>query len=274
MYHPTIQKLDSAAIDLHSFNPELGKFLSIFTGNIQGLLNSSSPFRTNRKFFDAQWCWALGHIGILYQMIRWFKQLAEPVELVLETQGRIANQYFLDALSPYLTIYEKLPSALVEEAKYNAVYFACPDGNYHIHDFMKVAEKVCRGNILSFSNIQAGIIGGMLTSLGVKKPYVAVQARHMEYEPSRNVTLEQVEQALDPYLSNGYSVVSTGLDNHPINQKYPSVKMLPNPHLASFLISASCDQFIGSDSGAWTIPWAYGKPVELLNDKTKAWIYD
>ncbi len=275
MYHPTITKLDSAAIELHPFFPEQSKQLFILTGGLQKALVQKSPYPTKRRFFDAQWCWALGHIGILYQVIRWFKKNEPDTELVLETKGAIANQYFLSALSTFVTIHGNLPPDMIEEAKFNACYFGCPDGVHHVHDFMKVAEKECEGiHLLELTEAQKAQTDELLSQLGIKRPYVCIQARHLEYEPKRNVSLEQAEKALEYYRSLGYSVVSTGLDMHPINQKIPSVQSLPNRRLASFLLSASCDQFIGSDSGAWTVPWAFRRPVELINDEIfAAWIY-
>lgn len=282
MYHDAILKIDSAAMDLHYIQSDLDKLkkiskrLFILGGEIQKVFNAISPYKTKRLFFTAQWCWALGHIGILYQMIRWFKLTSPETELVLIAKDdQISNRYFLSSLLPYLTIMEKLPDQMIDEAKYNAVYFACPDGSHHVHDFMKIAERDCKDiNLLSLADSHILEVNQMLEDLGIKRPYVAVQARYMEYDPARNVTLEQVEQALIPYTQAGYSVISTGLDNHAIASKVPSVKLLPNPSRASFLLSAACDQFIGSDSGAWTIPWAYRRPVDLINDDIKAaWIY-
>lgn len=275
MYHPTIAKLDVAAIELHPSFPAHSKQLFILTGNIQATLAKQSPYKTKRRFFDAQWCWALGHIGILYQVIRWFKKNEPDTQLILETQGKISNQYFLSALSTFITICEHLPQELAEEAQYNAVYFGCPDGIHHVHDFMKVAERECEGvHLLSLTDAQKKQADELIAQLGIKRPYVCIQARQMDYDSKRNISLEQAEKALEYYLASGYSVVSTGLDPHPINEKIPSVLSLANPWLASFLLSATCDQFIGSDSGAWTVPWAFRRPVELINDDLfAAWIF-
>lgn len=275
MYHPTIQKLDSAAIDLHEFNSDLSKGLFQVAGVVQHALYINTPFTSGRRFFNAQWCWALGHIGILYQMIRWFHLHSPKTELILETQNKISNIYFLDALRPYLTIVDSLPESMREEAIYNAVYFGCPDGKHHVHDFMKLAEKECKNiNLLRLNSADQRQVEKLMAKLNVKRPYVAVQARQLEFDPKRNVTEEQVEMALRPFLDKNYNVIITGLDNHSVLGKYPNVRLLPDPHLASFLLSAACDQFIGSDSGAWVIPWAYQRPVELINDKTMAWIYE
>lgn len=281
MYHDTILKLDAAAMEVDYLakiwdNARLAKLSKrIFTmaGEIHRQIYLHSPFKTNRRFFNAQWCWSLGHIGILYQMIRWFKLTEPNTQLILETQGKVSNPYFLNALSPFITIVEKLPDLQGEE-KANAVYFGCPDGTHHVHEFMKVAEKECKGiNLLELSDEHKNSASQILIELGIRRPTVAIQARAMNHDPIRNVSAEQVNHSLAPYIDKGYSVISTGLDSHPIDGNFPSVKSFPNPQLASFLLSASCDQFIGSDSGAWTIPWAYNRPVELINDKTEAWIY-
>lgn len=270
MYHPIIQQIDSAGIALHEFRPDLSRSLFLTAGDVQQSLYRISPFKTGRRFFDAQWCWALGHIGILYQMVRWFKKHEPQTKLILETKNQIANPFFLKAIEPYLTIVENLPDPMKEEAAFNAVYFACPDGKHHIHDYMKLVEADCKDHYLSLSDEQKEKVKGYLEILGVERPYLAVQARNLNHDPKRNVSLEEVEKSIDV---KGYSVISTGLDEHPISKKIPSVKSLPNPMLASFLLSADCDRFVGSDSGAWVIPWAFQKPVQLINDHSMAWIY-
>lgn len=276
MYHPTIVKLDAAAHEIHPVFPDQARKLFLMAGEIQQTLVKHSPIQTNRRFFNAQWCWALGHIGILYQLIRWFKLTSPDTKLILETQGLIANQYFLSSLFPYIEIYNVLPDELREEAAYNAVYFTCPDGKDHIHDFMHIAEKECQGiNLLELSDDERDEVSDILRDLDVgDKQFLCIQARNLSNDPKRNVSLEQCEKALQYYKDRGYGIISTGLDPHPINEKYPSVLSLENPRLASYLLSASCDQFIGSDSGAWTIPWAFRRPVELINDDLfAAWIY-
>lgn len=273
MYHPTIQKLDSAANELHQINEQLGKIAHVFTGQIQSIFVASSQFKTKRRFLDAQFVWALGHIGILYQVIRWFKLKEPETQLVLETKGNVANKYFLSSIAPSITVYEILPDKYAEEAKFNTIYFACPNGVNHIHDFMKIAEKECKGMNL-IQPVPMDSVEKLLSYLKISRPFVAVQARHLDHDPKRNVTLMQVEEEISHFQKKGYSIVSTGLDDHPINKKIPNVLSLDNPHLASFLLSATCDHFIGSDSGAWTIPWAYNRPVTLINDKSAAWIYE
>jgi hypothetical protein len=268
MYHPIVQKLDSAATDLYALSPELGKATTIFTGQVHRMLSVNGKTR----YFDAQWCWALGHLGILYQMIRCFKKFDPEAKLVLETQGKVSNETFLNYLRPHIEVVENLPESIRQEAMLNSVYFGCPDGKNHIHDWVKQIEKRLKGEpLLSLTEIDKISVDLMLTKLGVSRPYVAVQARCMDYDPKRNVTEKQVVEALAPY--EGFGVVSTGLDVHPIDTRFPSVKSFPNPKYASFVLSASCDQFVGSDSGAWVIPWSFNKPVHLINDKDKAWIY-
>lgn len=274
MYHLLIRDLDAVALALHQNFPDQSKRTFIIAGEVQQRLHDESPFNTNRRFFDAQWCWALGHIGLLYQAVRWFHVKAPGMGLHLVTHGHASNQYFLDALKPFITTHTILPPDLVDEAMYNAVYFGCPDFVHHIHDWAKVAERECQGaHLLSLSEEQQHQVDEMLEGMWIGRPYVAVQARASEYDPSRNVSLAMVERSIAKWTAQGYDVVSTGLDAHPINDKVPSVLKLAEPKLASFLLSAACDQFVGSDSGAWTIPWAYGRPVELMNDDHKAWIY-
>lgn len=274
MYHPIVQSLDVAAHALDKNFPDQSKRTMIIAGEVQQALLDPPPYRNNRRFFDAQWCWALGHIGLLYQAVRWFHVKAPNMKLVLETRRNVANQFFLDALKPFIEMHDILPNELAGEAMYNAVYFGCPDGVNHIHDWAKVAERECVGvNLLHLTENEQRQVDEILDFLGIGRPYVAVQARAIEYDSVRNVSLAMVEQAIAPWVGHGYDVVSTGLDEHPINTKVPNVLKLAEPKLASFLLSAACDHFIGSDSGAWTIPWAYRRPVTLMNDDKKAWIY-
>jgi len=195
----------------------------------------------------------------------------EPdTKLILETQGRINNQYFLKVLAPFLTIVDRLAAELEREAQDNAVYFACPDGERSIHNFYKRVERECDERL----PLEAQDVDGLLESLKIKRPYIALHARQFNHDPTRNVTLRMVEEALGSYPDEYNHVVSIGLDEHVANDVYPSVLSLPNPWLASFQLSAACDRFVGSNSGAWTVANAYGKPVELMNDhEHKAWIY-
>ena len=276
MYHPTICKLDAAAADFHAMGMMQMKNASfLLAGQLQQYFVRNTPFKTGRRFLHAQWCWALGHIGLLYQVIRWFKKHEPQTQLVLENSGS-ANPYFLRALSPYLTIYSALPPQMKQEAEANAVYFGCPDGIHSLVNFYKMIEQECSDiNLLELSDSDHEELGELRAKLGIAgKPYVALQARAHTYEPGRNVTSEEIERALDPYKARGFAVVSTGIDHHPINASYPSVLNLQDAKRASFLLSAACDQFIGSNSGAWTIAHAYRRPVEILNDYERAaWIY-
>lgn len=275
MYHPTIQKLDAAASEFHAMRMQQlcnGSFL--LAGQLQQELLKVSPYKTKRRFLHAQWVWALGHIGLLYQLIRWFKKNEPDTQLILETEGA-ANPHFLQALAPYLTIVNKLPADAVKEAEFNAVYFGCPDGIHNLVNFYKMIERECSDiHLLKLSEEQEDEVEDLLDILDVNAPYVAVQARALSHDAPRNVTISQVEEALEPFKAKGYAVISTGLDDHPINDRYPSVLKLFNPMLSSFLLSAACDQFIGSNSGAWTIAHAYQRPVQIMNDYERAaWIY-
>lgn len=276
MYHPTIWKLDAAAADFHAMGMMQKKNSAfLLAGQLQQDLVRHSPYKTGRRFLHAQWCWALGHIGLLHQLIRWFKHREPKTQLVLEASGA-SNPYFLRALSPFLTVYNALPAEMVEEAKNNAVYFGCPDGIHSLVNFYKLIEEECAEvNLLELNDEEHDELGQLRAALGVAgKPYVALQARAHTHDPIRNVTLAQIEEAVDPFIARGYGVVSTGLDPHPINYKYQSVMNLPDARKASFLLSAGCDQFIGSNSGAWTIAHAYRRPVIIMNDfERSAWIY-
>ena len=247
----------------------------LLAGQLQQHLVKHSPFRTPRRFLHAQWCWALGHIGLLYQVIRWFKKNEPQTELVLEASGA-NNPYFLQALAPYLTIYNQLPTGMVQEAVMQAVYFGCPDGVQSLVNFYKSVERDCADvHLLELNEEQHEEIALLRERLGIAgKRYVALQARAHSHDQARNVSEAQIEEALEPFLARGFSVVSTGIDPHPINARFPSVMNLPDPRKASFLLSAACDQFVGSNSGAWTIAHAYQRPVVIMNDyERSAWIY-
>jgi hypothetical protein len=257
MYHPEIQKLDQMANELYAKGLKREATLcQIEAGKLQQRL--LRPI--GKRYFNAQWVWSYGHIGLLGMICRWSKD-----ELVLETQGRVNNQYFLKALAPYLTIVEKLPAHLAREAEDNAMYFGCPDGNLSIHNFYKKIERECPKLSLKVPDVDE-----TLEMLHVKRPYIALHARNFAHDPDRNVTLDMI----DEFIGEETSIISIGLDEHPINDIIPSVLTLPNPWLASFQLSAACDAFIGCNSGAWTVANAYGKPVVLMNDlERKAWIY-
>lgn len=275
MYHPTILKLDSAASDFHDRGMQQatnGAFR--LAGQLQQELLKNSPYKTGRRYLHAQWCWALGHIGLLYQLIRWFKKNSPKTELILEASAA-TNPHFLNALLPFITVVNRIPEDQVDEAQYNAVYFGCPDGINTLVNFYKMIERECEDiHLLELTWQEHEEADELMASLGAKKPFVAFQARATSHDPIRNVTIEQTEKDLEPFKARGYSVISTGLDQHPINARYRSVLELKDPTRASFLLSATCDQFIGSNSGAWTIPHAYRRPVIILNDYERAaWIY-
>lgn len=276
MYHHTIWKLDAVAADFHAMGMMQKKNSAfLIAGQFQQDLVRHSPYKTGRRFLHAQWCWALGHIGLLYQVIRWFKKNEPKTQLVLEAPAA-TNPYFLRALSPFITIYSRLPQDMIEEATNNAVYFGCPDGIHNLVNFYKMIEQECSEiNLLELNDAEHEELGEFRAQLGISgKPYVALQARAHTHDPLRNVNVEQIEDALLPFVSRGFAVVSTGLDPHPINSKYPSVMNLQDARKASFLLSAGCDQFIGSNSGAWTIAHAYKRPVIIMNDwERSAWIY-
>lgn len=262
MYHPEITALDNRANLLYAHgNRKEATQCQLEAGRLQQRL--IKPI--GRRYLTAQWCWAYGHIGLLGMVIRW-SLCMNPIEsLTLVTGGHVCNQYFLNALSPHITIMDALPLQMKREAEDNAVYFACPDGVQSIHNFYKMVERDCPRLPLVEPNVD-----GLLEKLGIRRPYVALHARQFNHDPARNVTMEMVEKAVDGYPD----VISIGLDEHPANDKYKSVLSLPNPALASFQLAAACDRFIGSNSGAWTVANAYGKPIVLMNDyEHKAWIY-
>lgn len=261
MYHPEIRELDNRATVLYAqgLRKEATQ-CQLEAGRLQQRL--VKPI--GKRYLNAQWCWAYGHIGLLQMVIRWF-QCQSKTQLILETHGKINNQYFLKALEPYLMIVDGLPIELKREAEDNAVYFGCPDGTKSIHNFYKHVERECPRLPLTEPNVDE-----LLEQLQVKRPYIALHARQFNHDPQRNVTLEMVDAAIGDNLN----VISIGLDEHPVNDILPNVLKLPNPWLASFQLSAACDRFIGSNSGAWTVANAYGKPVTLMNDfEHKAWIY-
>lgn len=277
MYHPTIQHLDAAAADFHERGMMGEKNAAHrLAGVLQQKLLERSRFPRTRRFLHPQWCWSLGHIGLLYQLVRWFRLHEPDTRLYLLAKGG-ANPYFLQALAPFVSIGPLSDSWWLEGVEPNAVYFGCPDGINSLVRFYKLIEYDCRDiHLLTLSDEDQDAAAMALHVLGVKRrPFVALQARSHTHDPARNVTDAQIEAALAPYLARGYSVVSTGLDAHPYCARFPSVTTLHDPLRASFLLSASCDQFIGSNSGAWTMAHAYRRPVELLNDYERAaWIYN
>lgn len=271
MYHPNVIKLDEAATEFHRLNmlPQKNQALRL-AGKYQEKLFEQSPFDKNIRFLHAQWVWALGHIGLLHQLIRWYRHTEPETILVLECEGA-NNPHFLAALSPFLKIVNKLPDVTKSAAMHNAIYFGCPDSRYDLAEFYKLVERECEGEwLLELSSAQKEVVQSMLDYLGIKRPYVALQPRSAAHDPERNVCAKEVCAALKRYPD--HSVVITGLDKTDL--PYASVQNLPDQHLASFLLSAACDQFVGSNSGAWVIPHAYQRPCHLMNDHLKtAWIY-
>lgn len=269
IYHPEIQALDAKAYTMYTesrrdaevFRKEVTQF-QMQAGAIQQKL--VKPI--GKRYLSAQWLWSYGHIGLLHMLIKWFRKTEPHTKLIVIDDHLCANPHFFEKLKPFVTVIGSLPEELWREAENNAVYFACPDGKLSLHNFYKMVSRECPEHILG----EPPDVSDMLETLKVVRPYIAFHARNFDHEPYRNTTLEQCEKAIGDKLN----VINIGLDDHPINDIIPNVKMLPNAPLASFQLSASCDQFIGCNSGAWTVANAYGKPVELINDLLhKAWIY-
>lgn len=270
-YHPCIMKLDSAASDFHQSGMMREKNEALrLAGVMQQELLRNSPYDRSIRCLDAQWTWALGHLGLLHQLVRWFRHTEPNTRLLLETNGA-SNPYFLQALAPYLMLTDKLPDGFKQHAMFNAVYFGCPDGVHTLSDFYKIIERECEGEwLLCLGEAQKERADELLAQLGVKRPYVAIQKRKMAYDPARNVGDAEMAEALLRF--KGWDIVRTDLDGE--DEAFPSVMSLADAHEASFLLSAGCDHFIGGNSGAWVIPHAYQRPVTILGDKEKsAWIY-
>lgn len=276
MYHPTVASLDSAASGFHLMGMMEEKQQCFrIAGRLQQKLLNESPYGKGTRFFTAQWVWALGHIGLLHQVMRWITKHEPETICIVEAQGA-ANTYFLQALLDQfntLKLCEKLPEITRDVAMRNAMFFGCPDGNSSLVDYYKKIERVCQGEgLLKLTPRQKVRIEQLKTELGLdhSKPIVAIQHRNLSNEPERNTTLEMIKEHLWKYP--GHQPVVTGMDPHDF--PWPSVKMLMNAQEGSFLLSAGCDQFIGSNSGAWVVPHGFGVPVELVNDFEKAaWIY-
>lgn len=279
MYHPSIQALDLAAGDFHERGMMAEKDTAHrLAGVLQQTLLAESAYSKSRRYLDAQWAWAMGHLGLLHQLIRWFKMREPDTELFLITNGS-ANNHFLAALAPFLTIIypHQVTPSMREEMMHNAVYFGCPDGFHSLVQFYKMIERECESiHLLSLGDDERARATQYLIELGCEenRPFVALQARNTPNDPLRNATAEQLDRALAPYIGRGWQIINTGLEEHPATAQYPSVRSLADPHHASFLLSATCDQFIGSNSGAWVIAHAYQRPVEIINDYAQAaWIY-
>lgn len=267
-YHAIIQMLDAAANGFHAAKMFREKTETLrLAGVFQQRLLSESPYPKNTRFLNEQWVWALGHIGLTHQLIRWFRHNEPDTRLILEASGA-ANVYYLEALRPYLTI---VPTVAEDMAMYNAVYFGCPDGKQSLVDFYKMVERDCPPMVLELTDAQKLRAAELLAVLGIKHPFVALQPRKLENEPERNVNADIIKRHLVCHQT--HDVIITGLDSD-CGLDYPSVKTLPDPHEASYLLSAVCDHFIGSNSGAWTVAHSYGRPVTIMNDTERAaWIY-
>lgn len=277
MYHPTISALNQAASGFHLMGMlEEKQQCFRIAGRLQQKLLTESPYGTGYRFFTAQWVWALGHIGLLHQVMRWLATSEPETICIVEAEGA-ANPYFLNALLGHfstLKVCPKLPDITRHVAMHNAMFFGCPDGNSTLVDYYKKIERVCKGTgLLRLTAKQKVRVEQLKKELGLDhaKPIVAIQHRNLQTEPERNTGLDMVKEHLSKYRD--HEPVITGTD--PCDEfPYPSVLGLPDPQEASFLLSASCDQFIGSNSGAWVVPHGFGRPVELLNDYEKsAWIY-
>ena len=278
MYHPTVAQLDAAASGFHLMNMlEEKQQCFRMAGRLQQKLLNESPYGTGTRFFTAQWVWALGHIGLLHQVMRWLARHEPETICIVEAQGA-ANPYFLQALLDHfstLKLCPKLPDVSRHAAMCNAMFFGCPDGNSTLVDYYKKIEKVCKGESLLTLTIKQKVRAEQIKTelkLDHNKPIVAIQHRNLPNDPERNTSLEMVREHLRKFPK--HQPVITGTD--PRDEfPYASVLELDNPQEGSFLLSASCDQFIGSNSGAWVVPHGFGRPVELINDHLRAaWIYE
>lgn len=276
-YHPVIAQLDTAASGFHLMGM-LDEKQQCFrmAGRLQQKLLNESPYGPGTRFFTAQWVWALGHIGLLHQVMRWYSKHEPETICIVEADGA-ANTYFLQALMDHfstLKLCPKLPEISRHAAMCNAMFFGCPDGNSTLVDYYKKIERVCSGEgLLTLTAKQKVRVEQIKTELGMNsiQPVVAVQHRNLANEPERNTDYHTVKEHLKKYPH--HQIVITGTDNCD-EFPWPSVLELKNPQEGSFLLSASCDQFIGSNSGAWVVPHGFGRPVELINDHERAaWIY-
>lgn len=277
-YHPTVNALDAAATGFHDMKMLKEKQECFkLAGRLQNKLLTESPYGVGTRFFTAQWVWALGHIGLLHQIMRWLSKKYPETICIIEAEGA-ANPYFLQALLDHfstLKLCPKLPDISRHAAMCNAVFFGCPDGNSTLVDYYKKIERMCKGEgLLTLTPKQLVKVEQIKTELKLdhSKPIVAIQHRNLNSEPERNTDYETVKEFVRKYPKHQPVITGTDpCDDFP----YPSVLELDNPQEGSFLLSASCDQFIGSNSGAWVVPHGFGRPVELINDELKAaWIYD
>lgn len=244
-------------------------------GRLQQKLLHESPYGKGTRFVNAQWVWALGHIGLLHQIMRYLS-ISQPETIVILNATGSANPYFLQALLDQfhtLKIAPELPAVSHHIAMTNAIFFGCPDGNSSLVDYYKKLERICKGrHLLTLNDKQQIRLEQIKREMGLdpRKGVLAIQPRNLQHEPERNASLEALKEEIPRH---DLQPVITGMD--PCELGYPSVQGLENPLEASFLLSAACDHFIGSNSGAWVIPHGFGRNVTLLNDHMKAaWCYE
>ncbi len=244
-------------------------------GRLQQKLLNESPYGKATRFVDAQWVWALGHIGLLHQIMR-FLAVSQPETLVILHANGSANPYFLQTLLDHfhtLKVATELPVVSHHIAMTNAIFFGCPDGNSSLVDYYKKLERICKGkHLLELNAKQTVRMEQIKREMGLERQGIlAIQPRNLQHEPERNADLEALQEEISKHPA--LQPVITGMD--PCTLDYPSVQTLENPLEASFLLSASCEHFIGSNSGAWVIPHGFGREVTLVNDHLKAaWCYE
>ena len=272
MYHAAIQRLDEAASAFHDAGLLREKQECFYlAGQFQNKLLAESPYGPQPRFMHQQWVWALGHIGLLHQYLR----ATDPASIVVLFAPGSANNQFLSAILDRfhnLKMVWPMPAVSCDAAMRNAVYFGCPDGRSTLVDYNKSIERQFKGQgLLKLTNRQNLLCKALMENLRISHPYIALQPRNVLSDPARNVTKTQIMEAINRFP--GHDIVVTGIDPHDLS--FASVHTCEDPREASFLLSANCDQFIGSNSGAWVIPHAYGKPVHIINDHQRsAWIYD
>jgi hypothetical protein len=233
---------------------------------------------SGRRFLTYEWTWGVGHIGILGQLIKLKLMNLFNYEIVVETGNRIANQYFLESMGEHITVYNELPPELRNESVYNMLFFSCPFGS-HVHEWCKKVERMWekfpdKKPVCKFTPEMEQLKDSMISAFGLKRPYAAIHARNTPYDPKRNMSLETMLQATKKLTDQGYDLISIGLDDHPINQHIKNIQFVGNPKATSFVLSADCDYFMGSDSGMGMVANMFQRPVDLINDyEHVAWIY-
>ena len=104
IYHPTIEHLDAAAADFHARGMMAEKNSAHrLAGIYQQRLYAESPYPRSVRYLAPQWYWALGHIGLLYQLIRYFRLRYPETRLRLVAGGKCPNIHFLNELIPFLS---------------------------------------------------------------------------------------------------------------------------------------------------------------------------